>query len=123
MIAILKSAVQGDASWTVLISYDNGQTKQHQISGVSDDVIRALAREDVAAFDAVTSSAGKVTIQPGDSIDLTPPIVQPVVPDPARDAFFAGLSRLRNLVLILPAADKRITDLQALLAPQVNTYL
>ena len=84
--ATLKDIQRGETSWALYIVYSNGaQTipKQYTAQTVSDASVEALARNEIAGFDQVAASLGKVSYKVGDSIDLAPPVAPPPASKPA----------------------------------------
>lgn len=110
-----------DGTWHFSIVYSDGVTKvirQHTASALDDSVISRVARATVAELESAATSVGKVTLSKGSSIDLTAPVITPVVVDPAQDAFMADLrdyNRLQRAVNagVIAATDKRVADLAA----------
>lgn len=108
--------MQGD-DWSFAIIYTDGVQKLlrgYHVNILDDSVIQTTARGEVDRLSMVTGSAGKLTIQLGQEIDLTLPADPP--PD-ARAIFDAAAARLIQLqrfvqLGVLQSNDQRVTDAQ-----------
>jgi hypothetical protein len=100
--AKLREARPEKDHWNVVIVYTDGTatvTKGYQLPTVGDGSIKALARSEVANFEA--AAVATVTLPPDVDIDLTPPTPAPP-PTPtaaeiAEAAWFADFRTLRQL--------------------------
>lgn len=119
--ATLKDVQRGEVSWAYVVVYSDGQqtiVKQYTAQSLDDTEIASTARNEIAGFAAVSGSAGKIALKPGDVIDLTKPVpVQPTPEQVARAAFDTAhfnLQRLRGYAdgVSSPALDQAIADAQ-----------
>lgn len=84
--ATLVDVQQGDR-WYYRIVYTDGMHKTdvtYPVDNISDATVQATARSEVARLSQVTGSVGKLSIQVGQQIDLTPPVEVVVPSDPAQ---------------------------------------
>jgi hypothetical protein len=122
--AIFQNAVQRDGHLYYSIVYTDGTQKvmREYVSDVLDDAaVQSAARSEIARFDSATVSKGKLTLQPGATIDLTVPITVPPVPtaaELAQAAFLDDYAQWRHYqnaikLGVMLATDKRVADVQA----------
>lgn len=124
--AYFGDAIQRDGRWAFSIIYTDGAQKlirEYTVGTISDDTVREYARSEIAGFEVVKASVGKVSIRAGDQIDLTPsPMSKPSAADLARDQWlidYHALQRLQRGLAIGLAAQK---DVDAQLAGVTGSY-
>lgn len=114
---------------TLVIVYDNGAgvvtDRSYTLPAISDAIIAATARNEIAGFDAAAASTGKVTLQPGSAIDLTPPApANPPTPEEAaRSAWFTDYRLLQAMQRGLSFGLVEQADCDAQLAKVRAAYL
>ena len=123
-----------DGKWNVAVNYTDGvvsTTKGYTLDTVNLDLLKTIARNEVAAMNAAAIEV--VPLTAGASIDLTPP-TPPTPPTPtaeeiAREAWFADFNSLQKLLRLantglISIADSRIITLQtSLRALWLPTYM
>ena len=94
--------VTGLSDGRVAIVYADGTQKverSYTSDRLDDDFIKQAARGEIARLEVAAAAAGKLTLEVGQEIDLTPPVppvVVPPKPDPSA-AFFAAYRELQAL--------------------------
>lgn len=103
LTATLLDLNRDDGAWNFVIVYTDGVTKvsrRHRASSLDNASIAAIARADAAELNNASGSVSKVSLSPGDVIDLTPPAVVAVTPSAselAQSAWFADWRLYRQL--------------------------
>ena len=99
--ATLKDCRREPLAWSVTIVYTSDTEKPvvrtYNPQSVQGDVIPALARAEIARFEQLAASDGKVPFAVGAVLDLTPPAVTPRSPTSAELARAAWISDYRKL--------------------------
>ena len=117
--AIFSRAEKLGWNWDVTILFTDGQRKterSYQVQRLTDDAIKAVARQGIDSLSVVDQGAGKISITQGAVIDTAAPAPpQPTPEELARDSFRAIYRDWRQLaraaeIGLIAADDKRIGD-------------
>lgn len=99
--AILGRVERDESGWRYTITYTDGNSKfrtEYKATSLGDEVIKQTARNEIERLETVVTSIGKVSIQEGSVIDLTPAVVvKPTAEQKAQSDFFIGYGEYLGL--------------------------
>ena len=129
--ATLNQIGKADESLFFSIVYTDGVqkiVKSYKVQSLDDDVIKSTARNEIAGLERVAASTGKVTINLGQTIDTTPPVVTAPEEDKAKTVFISAyrdLQRAQRGVSagLIPDASKELEIVRTLYLPEYAEFL
>lgn len=101
--AILKNIVKSGDKWDIIIVYTDGVNqvnKGYPVSKVNDDIVKSIARGEIANLESVEKGIVDITIIKGSAIDVTVPAISPTIPTQTeidKQNFFSKLQTFQKL--------------------------